>query len=606
MDKVKLSSIRQQFPMYGDLPDEQLLIGLRKKFYADIPMKDFVNRIDFDTQREQFSPTSGMSGFEKFVAGYGKAGADLVRGTGQRLGLVSQDDIDEMKRLDAPLMESGAGSAGNVLGNVAAFLPTAFVPGANTVTGAAATGAIMGALAPTASDESVLGNIALGGAAGGGGVIAGRALNAAWQGGKALVAPFTQSGRTKIAGRTLSRFADDASSIQRAGRAPTLTGANPTLAERTGDAGLARLQDAIRSVDPQIENRIGRRLAENNAARVNTLRQLAGQDGERAFNEASRNAAAQDLYAKAFSVKPDPMAFSAAQKGEITKLRQMPAVQEAMAEAQRIARNQGKNIKNPAGSIEGLHLMKLALDDKIASAKTGALGSNQAKAIETARDRLVTLIERLSPDYAEARATYAAMSRPINQMDIAQEVFNRATSNTSNLAGDPRMQANALMGMLKNEGALIERATGRKLGGSLADVLEPDQLARLRAVASETDRAAAVASAGAGPGSPTAQRLASQNILRQVIGPTGLPQSWAESALANTLVGKPLNLLYGGVADPLIQRQLADALLDPAIAQRALQSIAAPQVQRGPLEQLLMRSAGQAARTLPPALAIER
>lgn len=75
MDKVKLSSIRQQFPMYGDLPDEQLLIRLRKKFYADIPMKDFVNRIDFDTQREQFSPTSGMSGFEKFVAGYGKAGA---------------------------------------------------------------------------------------------------------------------------------------------------------------------------------------------------------------------------------------------------------------------------------------------------------------------------------------------------------------------------------------------------------------------------------------------------------------------------------------------------------------------------------------------------
>lgn len=604
MDKVKLSSIRQQFPMYADLSDEQLLIGLRKKFYADIPMNDFVGRIDFDTQREQFSPTNGMSGFEKFVAGYGKAGADLVRGAGQRLGIVAQDDIDEMKRLDAPLM-SGAGFAGNIAGNVAAFLPTALVPGANTVTGAAATGAVMGALAPTASDESVLGNIATGGLAGGGGVLAGRAVNAAWQGGKALAAPFTQAGRTKIAGRTLHRFADDASSIQRAGTAPTLTGANPTLAERTGDAGLSRLQDAIRSVDPQIENRIGQRLSENNAARVNTLRQLAGQDGERAFYEASRNTAAKDLYARAFSAKPDPMAFSAAQKGEITKLRQMPAVREAMAEAQRIAANKGKSIKNPAGSIEGLHLMKLALDDKIASAKSGALGSNQARAIETARDRLVTLIERLSPDYAEARATYAAMSKPLNRMDIAQEVFNRATSNTSNLAGDPRMQANALMGMLKNEGALVERATGRKLG-ALADVFEPDQLARLRAVASETDRAAAVASQGAGPGSPTAQRLASQNILRQVVGPTGLPQSWAESALANTLVGKPLNLLYGGVADPMIQRQLAGALLNPTIAQRALQSIAAPQVQRGPLEQLLMRSAGQVARTLPPTLSIER
>ncbi len=45
---MKLSEIRAQYPEYSDLPDEQLVIGLHRKFYSDIPFKDFHKNITYD------------------------------------------------------------------------------------------------------------------------------------------------------------------------------------------------------------------------------------------------------------------------------------------------------------------------------------------------------------------------------------------------------------------------------------------------------------------------------------------------------------------------------------------------------------------------------
>lgn len=167
------------------------------------------------------------------------------------------------------------------------------------------------------------------------------------------------------------------------------------------------------------------------------------------------------------------------------------------------------------------------------------------------------------------------------------------------------MQANALLQMMRDEPRLIERATGRKgVGNALADVLDPAQLNLLQTIARETDRSAAVASAGAGPGSATAQRLASQNILRQLAGPTGLPESWAESAIANTVIGKPLNLVYGGVAEPRIQQAIADALLDPAKARDFL--VAAQRQGIRIPDNVATRLAAQAARVALPAAVVSQ
>lgn len=553
--------------------------------------------------RASYDPTIDMSATERALAGAGKAFSDLGVGAGQlaragieavappkkslsdlvtggagksfadTLGLPTQAEIDERKKRDAPLMSTTAGAVGNVVGNVAAAIPTVFIPGAQSLAGAALVGAVQGLVQPVASDESRLSNTALGGAAGAGGVALGRTLAAGYQGAKALVEPFSQQGRSAIAGRTLQRFGVEPGDLAGVSGAPTVTGARQTLAEQIARpeaaAGAARLQDSVRALDPQIAGRFAAQEVENNAARVGTLKDLAGEGGARDFAQAMRDGTAKELYGKAFGVRLTPSLLAPGEKGEITKLLKVPAIQDAMSAAKEIAANQSLNIGKPEGSIQGLHLMKLAMDDAIANAGSSAAQVNKAVSIKAARDRLVTFIERMAPEYGEARATYAAMSKPLNQADVAAELLKRGTSATSDLGGNPRLMPNALLGAARDEGKLIQQATGRQPATTLADLMEPDQLAKLRGVIGETDRAGAVARAANGPGSATAQRMASANVLRQLLGPTGLPNSWAESTMLNTAM-RPVQFAYSGVAEPKIQQVLADLLMDPAKAQAAM------------------------------------
>jgi hypothetical protein len=145
-------------------------------------------------------PTEGMSGTGKFFAGMGKAFVDTKRAvdqmtTGVGLGGAEpsqeyldaeaqrsakiQADIDESRRLDAPLMETGAGLVGNIAGKVAVAAPTALIPGANTIVGGALIGAGQGAVEPTATGESRLTNAGTGVLFGGGAATAVKGISRA-------------------------------------------------------------------------------------------------------------------------------------------------------------------------------------------------------------------------------------------------------------------------------------------------------------------------------------------------------------------------------------------------------------------------------------------
>jgi len=114
-------------------------------------------------------PTSGMSGMEKFTAGMGKAFTDLGRGAGQLVGYgPNQQEMQDIKRQDAPLMGTLPGVSGNIAGNIAALAPAALIPGAGTIPGAAALGGLTGALQPTETTGERLTNMAVGGVLGGG------------------------------------------------------------------------------------------------------------------------------------------------------------------------------------------------------------------------------------------------------------------------------------------------------------------------------------------------------------------------------------------------------------------------------------------------------
>ena len=595
----------------GATPDE--VVSAAQQFFGAQQAAHQKAIGDTASWQASINPTDGMSTFDKLRAGIGQGMSNVVSGVGQAIhkalpdqgttagnlvrGALAagvpggstllltekpQSDIDDSKRLDAPLLNTGAGKVGSVIGNVAAALPATMIPGVNGYAGAAALGGAMGALQPVASDDgdfARLKNTAVGAAAAPLGIFAGRATNAVYQAGKAIVQPLTQTGRNQIAGNVLARFADDPSSVANATSAPTITGALPTLAEQTGDRGIASLQDALSSIDPQIGTQIGNRLATNNAARVNQLSRLAGADGGRDFAVANRAGTAGPMYDQALGVVPDASSLTVAQSRTLQTLMRSPAIQAAMKDAQTIAQNNGTNIgpSNASGSMEGLHNMKLAMDDQIAAA-TNAGNPNLASSIKTAQGKLVDYMEQVSPDYANARGVYAQMSKPINSMDVADQVAKRGLSNGTDLTtGSPTINRNALLGALRDEPALIRQATGRTgLGNSLSDVMAPDDENMLRTIAAEADRAGAVQAAGNGPGSATAKRMASQNVLSSLLGPLGTPggasETWMKSlgdALFKSPVGGAVNMLHAGY-EPDIQRTLAQAVLDPDSARAVL------------------------------------
>jgi len=115
------------------------------------------------------------------LAGAGKSFADTAQGVGQMLGRVPQSEVDERRKLDADLMGTGAGIAGNVAGHVLqTWIPggaiskgvsvasrgSAAARAAVPFTAAAATGAALAGSQPVSSDETRGGNMAWGGAFG--------------------------------------------------------------------------------------------------------------------------------------------------------------------------------------------------------------------------------------------------------------------------------------------------------------------------------------------------------------------------------------------------------------------------------------------------------
>jgi hypothetical protein len=118
------------------------------------------------TKRQDTNPAYGMSGGERALAGAGKFFSDIGQGVGQIVGAVPQEAVDERARLDAPLMNTGTGRAGYMGAGAISGVPTLAIPGANTMTGAALLGAVMGGAAPVPTGDSRMKNMALGAAGG--------------------------------------------------------------------------------------------------------------------------------------------------------------------------------------------------------------------------------------------------------------------------------------------------------------------------------------------------------------------------------------------------------------------------------------------------------
>jgi hypothetical protein len=132
-----------------------------------------------DAERQRYSPTQGMSFGGKAAAGLGKSVVDTGRGVQQIAGYRTPEQVEEDRRIDAPLMRTGGGVLGNVSGQIAqTSIPLgrlgqvgsrAIPRGAVPYVSAAGRGGAFSATQPVGVGESRAENTAQGAALGAGG-----------------------------------------------------------------------------------------------------------------------------------------------------------------------------------------------------------------------------------------------------------------------------------------------------------------------------------------------------------------------------------------------------------------------------------------------------
>lgn len=511
--------------------------------------------------RERYSPMSGMSTFDKVAAGFGKAIVDTGRGIGQMVGLTSRDDVAEARKRDEPLMSTGAGITGNVLGNVAMAAPTAFIPGAATIPGAALTGAAMGLIQPSVSTSETLKNTAIGG-------VAGAAIPALVRGGqvaRSFVDPLYEGGRERILGRMLRTTAGDQAdqAVANMRNAPQyVPGSQPMAGEASGVPSLAALQRTATATSPNAANQAAARTAANNEARIAYLQGLTPDVGTA---RAAREGAAGPLYDAARQGGFDPNVVQAIQPRITALMERVP--DDLVGQARQLAQVAGEPIQD-MGSVQGAHYLKKAIDRQITQA-TRAGDTETVRAYRGLQGEYLDVLDQLNPAYQQARQTFARMSPPINQGEVLGEVANRAT----NFRGDITPAAFAR--------AINDRTAAgvtRMPNATMANTLTPDQMTGLQNINQDLLRADFGQTAGRGVGSDTVQKLAYSNMMQQ----SGLPgalTSLAPVGVVGNLAQRAGQVVYRDANERMAQ-QLAEALLDPNRSAQLMEAgMVTPQMQ---------------------------
>ena len=202
------------------------------------------------------------------------------------------------------------------------------------------------------------------------------------------------------------------------------------------------------------------------------------------------------------------------------------------------------------------HIMKRALDDTIEGlAGQQGLGRNAKRAATSTKESFLNEIEKQVPEYGQARQTFAQMSRPINQSDVAEAILNRSTGNIQGT-----MTPAAFNRALSDRTA--QSALGRK-GVTLTDVFDQNQLATLDGIKSSLRGLDYANTAGRGVGSDTVQKLAFTNMLDQAGVPT-LLRNFGPAGVVGNVVQRGAQVAYADANKKLSER-LANALLDPQV-----------------------------------------
>lgn len=422
---------------------------------------------------------------------------------------------------------------------------------------------------------------------------------------KSFAEPLYQSGREKIAGRLLNRVTGDSADAvaQRLSTAGQLVpGSAPTAGQVAESGGIAALERALSQANPEAYTN---RAMEQASARLQALRGIAGDDAAMSAALGARDAAAGPLYAaaKAQTMQTTPELAAA--------LARLP--NEVMGKAQRLAKLAGEPLKVgediPAKTVlkagftskpeqipaqvasysgKALHYIKLALSDSLEKTGESALGKTEKRLMSGALDDFLSAVDSGIPAYGQAREAFATLSKPVNQMEIGQVLLEKAKPALSDYGGLGKESAATFAQALRNGDDVAARVLGRK-GASIGDVLSPQQMQTLTAVAQDLARKSNAQDLGRGIGSDTFQKIAMSNIAEQ----SGVPRVMG-GLLSLPGVNRATRWIYED-ADRQMQGLLSEAMLNPQATAKLMKDAKALPLPDNPktrklIEQALLRS----------------
>ena len=593
-----MQDIRAKYPMYSDVPDAQLLRALHQRYYADMPETDFMGKVEFAGQADK---VARMGTVDRMREGGAVAVENLARGLGQRLGMVKPEEVDAARQRDAAIMSTGAGKVGNVIGNVGVMVPTALVPGANTLAGSIGIGALLGAVQPTGTGDSIERNALYGAAGGAAGQLTGRALGAGLRGTgraygaiKETISDALPGGAERSAARLLLQQIPESERArvvaQMAASSERVPGSIPTAAQSAPGGGLAAVERYL-SENPKTAEAFKSRYHGQVMARQAELENLLGSPQTHEANIAARAAAGARDYALAERTPVDPQT-AAKLAPALADLLERPQVAAAMKRGELNALNEGKAL-SVADPIKIINEARRSLgDDAAVAIRAGDMAA--ARRAMGNREEVSNLLSQLSPTMKSANDQWATMSEPINRYELLREIGDKMQSALARRSGSATETRGAFARAMENLDDTAKtvtknnRATGR-------GVLGDEAYNRLNALADDAAAAQRAIDEGATRNSITFKQLAMDRGL-------GLNNSLVGRAIshlpvASAVTGHPvvaagsqalkvalergsanrLNAMTQLLLDPVHGAQALDDLLrsNPALAATLLERLAA-------------------------------
>ena len=368
-------------------------------------------------------------------------------------------------------------------------------------------------------------------------------------------------------------------------------GSLPTAAEAASSVGATRFSAMGESARKTLSTPFFERGEGNKAAQVGAVRQVGKTADDLAAAEAARKATAKQLY----GISDNAMVVA---DDTFSSLLNRPSMDKVLARASDLAAEKGQSfqigqnrpaqvvpssIVDEAGRPMGqtvipgevakypgssLHAMKMAFDDLTKNPERFGIGAAEVGAIKGTRAQFLDWAESKAPSYRTARETFAAQSKPINQMEVGQYLEGKLTPALGEETA--RLRASGFATALENAPGTIKRATGESRFQNLSDVLTPEQIKIVENVRADLARAQLTErQAGAARGAGPDVNLMGTEVMGSVRAPNFINNV---TTVANDLLRR-----MQGKLDQKLAIELATEMLDPAAAAVALEKALARQ-----------------------------